>query len=86
VIAVLLGLPYTYFTRIKRTLEHAEPEAGPTRRMPRARTEGRLLEIRPKAPKTPQATLEFQEAWQDFIESLLKEWKLMNVVSALLIT
>ncbi|EPQ59826.1 hypothetical protein GLOTRDRAFT_136583 [Gloeophyllum trabeum ATCC 11539] len=38
------------------------------------------------APAVSPALIQFRRTWEEFIESLLKEWKTLNVVSALLLT
>jgi hypothetical protein len=38
------------------------------------------------APNVSPAMIRFKESWETFVESVLKEWKTMNVVSALLLT
>ncbi|KAF8581990.1 hypothetical protein K439DRAFT_1352353 [Ramaria rubella] len=38
------------------------------------------------APNVSPALIRFKESWETFVESVLKEWKTLNVVSALLLT
>ncbi|KAF8509637.1 hypothetical protein JB92DRAFT_2729700 [Gautieria morchelliformis] len=38
------------------------------------------------APNVSPALIRFKESWENFVESVLKEWKTLNVVSALLMT
>jgi hypothetical protein len=81
----LLRLPSVYFTRVRRVFESAELSKHEIARMIEARTDGTLPRTWTRETASPSALL-FQEAWQEFIESVMKEWKAMNIVSALLIT
>ncbi|GJJ07955.1 hypothetical protein Clacol_002162 [Clathrus columnatus] len=87
---VLLRLPSIYFSRVSRVFTDAE--------LSRPEVE-RMIERRNQIdgshwpadhdwidPNVSPAMIRFKESWEGFIESVLKEWKTLNVISALLLT
>lgn len=86
----LLRLPSIYFSRVSRVFTAAELSRPEVERI----IEGRNQFDRSRwpadhewvAPNVSPAMIRFKESWESFIESVLKEWKTLNVVSALLLT
>ncbi|KAF8148053.1 hypothetical protein B0H34DRAFT_803176 [Crassisporium funariophilum] len=90
---LLLRLPYLYFSRVTRIFEEAEmsmPEIkkmaleatsqwnDPTRNLPKT------WNFEPKVVSPPYENL--QRSWSLFIDSLMREWKTLNIISVLLLS
>ncbi|KAL1734200.1 hypothetical protein EV714DRAFT_269123 [Schizophyllum commune] len=94
-LCVLLRLPALYFSRVARVFENADLSQRDIDRMAVARVSqwGRHPEAAPPGiwqyepqpdEKVSVTLLQFKSSWEHFVENLLKEWKTLNVVSALL--
>jgi len=87
---VLLRLPSIYFTRVSRVFEEAEVSRPEVQRMIEGRNKGEVFRWPADhewvVPNVSPALIRFKESWESFVESVLKEWKTLNVVSALLLT
>ncbi|KAJ7613891.1 hypothetical protein DFH06DRAFT_1307742 [Mycena polygramma] len=91
---ILLRLPMLYFSRVSRLFEDANLSLPDIRRMAVANadqwkdgTPGSFLTtwIPNDAAVSPNL-LNFRHSWEGFIDSLLREWKTQNVVSALMLS
>ncbi|KAF5353994.1 hypothetical protein D9756_006877 [Leucocoprinus leucothites] len=89
----LLRLPSLYFSRVARVFEDAELTMPEIKRMAlelaNARSENvhqaLFTSLSTRAPETsPFWTL--KSSWETFIESLLREWKTLNIISVLLLS
>ena len=94
-LCLLLRLPALYFSRVARVFENADLSQRDIDRMAVARVSqwGRHPEAAPPGiwqyepqpdEKVSVTLLQFKSSWEHFVENLLKEWKTLNVVSALL--
>ncbi|KAJ7579200.1 hypothetical protein C8J56DRAFT_868211 [Mycena floridula] len=96
---LLLRLPALYFTRVAKIFQDAEVSKPDIQRMIDAAiqqqsgaTTGPFAEMGLPLPEdwTPDlvspALVRFKHSWEAFIDSLLREWKTLNVVSALLLS
>ncbi|KAF8987066.1 hypothetical protein BDQ17DRAFT_1548268, partial [Cyathus striatus] len=82
----LLGLPSLYFSRVARIFEEAEMSLPEIRRMAtETSTNDRFVPFIEPAPSTPLYT-SFKATWESFIDSLMREWKTLNIVSVLLLS
>lgn len=87
---ILLRLPSIYFTRVSRVFADAEISRPEVQRMIDGRNKDEAYRWPANhewvAPNVSPALIRFKESWETFVESVLKEWKTLNVVSALLMT
>jgi hypothetical protein len=86
VLALMLRLPSTYFSRVARVFRTAELSKGEVDAMIKARCNGRAFPRDWNEETASPSVLRFRTAWDDFLRSLEKEWKTLNIVSALLTT
>ena len=88
---LLLRLPSLYFTRVARIFEEADLSLNDLKTMAlesaskhkHIYTLHYRLEI--SARKLPPAYESLKHTWEDFISSLLREWKTFNLISVLLL-
>ncbi|KAK2464811.1 hypothetical protein APHAL10511_003229 [Amanita phalloides] len=73
----LLHLPALYFTRVARVFEDAQ--------LSREEVEQVTKRYRGVMTLSPGLRV-FKESWEGLVDSLLREWKTLNLVSALLLT
>ncbi|KIJ33183.1 hypothetical protein M422DRAFT_35560, partial [Sphaerobolus stellatus SS14] len=87
---LLLRLPSIYFARVSHVFVDAEVSRPEVQRMidERNQHEGYWWPADHEwvSPNVSSSMIRFKESWEGFIESVLKEWKTLNVVSALLLT
>ncbi|KAJ6537276.1 hypothetical protein DFH09DRAFT_1178377 [Mycena vulgaris] len=91
---LLLRLPSLYFSRVSRLFEDANLSLPDIRRMAVANadqwkdgTPGSLMTAwMPNDATVSPHLLNFRHSWEGFIDSLLREWKTQNVVSALMLS
>jgi len=87
---LLLRLPSIYFARVTHVFIDAEVSRPEVQRMidERNQREGYWWPADHEwvSPNVSSTMIRFKESWESFIESVLKEWKTLNVVSALLLT
>ena len=85
----LLRLPYMYYSRVTRIFEEAEMS------MPQIKKGILEAAIQLKEPVADAWNLEpvesvqysrLQDMWQSFIDSLMREWKTLNIISVLLLS
>jgi len=88
----LLRLPYMYFSRVTRIFEEAETT------MPQIKEGILAAAIRLKEPVKnvadawklePVESVQYsklRKTWQSFIDSLIREWKTLNIISVLLLS
>ena len=72
---ILLRIPSMYFSRVSRVFRTARIREG----------EFQNLQKTGELDETPQMR-RFRDLWVDFIDQLIKEWKTLNVISALLLS
>ncbi|KAJ7132407.1 hypothetical protein C8R44DRAFT_612552, partial [Mycena epipterygia] len=95
----LLRIPSLYFTRVSRIFEDARLSLPDIKRMARARAEqwnpaenpawpAQFLSIQPpdQTAPLPRSLLVFRSTWENFIDSLMREWKTLNIISVLLMS
>jgi len=94
-----LRLPSLYFSRVARIFEDAEVSRPEIQRIIDAcegvgteDVQGRTRTVRlpfPEEwvpPNVSPALARFKRSWEGFVDSLVREWKTLNVVSALLLS
>jgi hypothetical protein len=89
----LFRLPAFYFTRVAQIFEEAEMTMSEIKQMAADhRTSHAFLEPSPYgfSTQTPRSNLarltQLRTTWAAFIDSLLREWKTLNIVSVLLLS
>lgn len=92
----LLRLPSIYFSRVARVFEDAEIGRPDIENLiERVRVADGRQNIFPSPREWRRGVEEgnvspalgrFMESWEDFVDSLMREWKTLNVVSALLLS
>ncbi|KAK7031646.1 hypothetical protein R3P38DRAFT_2924949, partial [Favolaschia claudopus] len=91
----LLRIPALYFSRVTRIFEDARLSLPDIKRMARARadqwdsSQGTIWPPATAAPDQmplPRSLLHFRSSWENFIDSLLREWKTLNIISVLLMS
>lgn len=89
----MLRLPSLYFNRVTRIFEDAEMSMPEIKKMALeaaskwkdpAKDLNRGFIFDPQELSPPYASL--QNSWQNFIDSLMREWKTLNVISVLLLS
>ncbi|KAL1683401.1 hypothetical protein EV122DRAFT_248813 [Schizophyllum commune] len=96
-LCVLFRLPALYFSRVARVFENAELCRRDIIRMAVARATQWEKALggsqsyahgyhfhEPQANELSFPLLQFQTTWEQFVDNLLQEWKVLNVISALL--
>jgi len=86
----LLRHPSIYFSRVSRVFEDAEVSRPEVERMVVGLEMGEAFRWPANhewvTPNVSPALIRFKGSWESFVDSVLKEWKTLNVVSALLLT
>ena len=83
----LLRLPYLYFSRVTRLFEEAEltmPQIKQGILEAATQMKDPHTAIRIEPPSVPYGNLE--KTWSSFIDSLMREWKTLNIISVLLLS
>lgn len=89
----MLRLPSLYFSRVTRIFEEAEMSMPEIKKMALEAASGwkdpvrdinRGFNFEPQELTPPYASL--QSSWQSFIDSLMREWKTLNIISVLLLS
>lgn len=92
----LLRLPSIYFSRVTKVFEDAELCIADIEEMAVRRMDEWHLNVKgggniPSSALWDQARVQvspalqqFKSSWEDFVDSLIEEWKVLNVISALL--
>ncbi|KAJ7095490.1 hypothetical protein C8R43DRAFT_907910, partial [Mycena crocata] len=94
---LLLRIPSLYFSRVTRIFEDARLSLPDIKRMARARAEQWNPAENPQWPSLmfgqtpdhtalPRSLLHFRSSWENFIDSLMREWKTLNIISVLLMS
>ncbi|KAJ7708999.1 hypothetical protein B0H17DRAFT_916919 [Mycena rosella] len=93
---LLLRIPSLYFSRVTRIFEDARLSLPDIKRMARARAEQwnpsenhavpSMFLVHPDQQALPHSLLIFRSSWENFIDSLMREWKTLNVISVLLMS
>jgi hypothetical protein len=85
----LLKLPSFYFSRVARIFEEADMTMAEIKDLPYT-TLGPMAEPNAKTldwdASIPALNSRLKSTWESFIDSLLREWKTLNIVSVLLMT
>ncbi|KAI5120727.1 hypothetical protein M0805_006433 [Coniferiporia weirii] len=82
----LLRLPSMYFSRVSRIFEEAEVTRPEMQRMIDGVADGLDLTHDWAPPNVSHTLARFKESWEDFVDTVVQEWKTFNVVSALLLS
>ncbi|THH05929.1 hypothetical protein EW145_g4438 [Phellinidium pouzarii] len=82
----LLRLPSMYFTRVSHIFEEADVTRPEMQRMIDGVTRGLDLTHDWTPPNVSPALARFKISWEDFVDTVVQEWKTLNVVSALLLS
>ncbi|KAJ7173467.1 hypothetical protein C8R46DRAFT_892782 [Mycena filopes] len=90
----LLRIPSLYFSRVTRIFEDARLSLPDIKRMARAKAEQWNATNPPAFPSLtmpdqmplPQTLLHFRATWEGFIDSLMREWQTLNIISVLLMS
>ncbi|KAF7309426.1 hypothetical protein MIND_00313400 [Mycena indigotica] len=89
----LLRIPTLYLSRVTRIFEEARLSLPDIKRMARTQAEKwdeknptPLLLIHQDYAVLPRSLLHFKSSWDSFIDSLMREWKTLNVISVLLMS
>ncbi|KAJ6485237.1 hypothetical protein DFH09DRAFT_803884, partial [Mycena vulgaris] len=89
----LLRIPSLYFSRVARIFEDAQFSLPEIKRM--ALDEWNSKELAKGAhmflahqdrEQLPRSLLNFRSSWEGFIDSLMREWKTLNIISVLLLS
>ncbi|KAJ7065422.1 hypothetical protein C8F01DRAFT_1125580 [Mycena amicta] len=89
---ILLRIPSLYFSRVARVFEDARTSIPDIHRMARARSNqwkqpNEILTWADYDPEPlPSSLIHLRASWESFIDSLMREWKTINVVSVLLMS
>jgi hypothetical protein len=92
---LLLRIPALYFSRVTRIFEDARLSLPDIKRMARAKadqwnpSENFIWQPSMQTPDQmplPRSLLQFRSSWESFIDSLMREWKTLNVISVLLLS
>ncbi|KAH8115641.1 hypothetical protein DFH11DRAFT_1725871 [Phellopilus nigrolimitatus] len=83
---LLLRLPSLYFTRVSRIFEEAEVTRPEIQRMIDGCVYGLDFPYEWTAPNVSPALIRFKSSWEEFVDTVIQEWKTLNVVSALLLS
>ncbi|KAG6810118.1 hypothetical protein H0H92_013235 [Tricholoma furcatifolium] len=78
----LLWLPNFYFSRVARIFDEADMTMPEIEKMALQGMASRVEDLQLASP----ASIHFKATWENFIDSLLKEWKTLNIVSVLLLS
>lgn len=85
---ILLRLPSIYFSRVSRIFQEAEVSRAEMQALVESCAKGidfpQAQEWGP--PVVSPALTRFKDSWEDFIDTVIREWKTLNVVSALLLS
>ncbi|KAJ6580888.1 hypothetical protein B0H19DRAFT_1251168 [Mycena capillaripes] len=90
---LLLRIPSLYFSRVTRIFEDARLSLPDIKRMARAKADQWHPESfvwqpfhTPDQMPLPRSLLQFRSSWESFIDSLMREWKTLNIISVLLMS
>jgi len=84
----LLRLPYFYFSRVARIFEEAEMSMLEIKEMGNANVDQHqhnFIEF-PQTVYMGPHMLKLKASWEGFIDSVLREWKTLNIISVLLLS
>jgi hypothetical protein len=82
---LMLCLPAFYFRRVSRVFEDAELSMEDLRRMAAA-SPSQWMRPEWDDRALPHPLRAFKATWDEFIESVVTEWKTLNLISALLLS
>lgn len=80
----LLRLPSTYFSRVSRIFEDAAVTKPEIDKLIQRVSEGAELPREWTTQLVSPALIRFKARWEEFVDGAIKEWKTLNLVSALL--
>ncbi|TFK37837.1 hypothetical protein BDQ12DRAFT_749662 [Crucibulum laeve] len=78
----LLCLPYLYFSRVKKIFEEAELSMPEIKKIALEVTASQALENH----NAYSSHLHLKASWESFIDSLMRDWKTLNIISVLLLS
>jgi hypothetical protein len=88
----LLRIPSLYFSRVARIFEDAQLSLPDIKRMTLATAdewnpkEGPMFLAHHDQTTLPRTLLNFRSSWEGFIDSLMREWKTLNIIAVLLLS
>ncbi|KAJ7832002.1 hypothetical protein B0H13DRAFT_243382 [Mycena leptocephala] len=88
----LLRIPSLYFSRVARIFEDAQLSLPDIKRMALATAdewnpkEGPMFLAHHDQTTLPRTLLNFRSSWEGFIDSLMREWKTLNIIAVLLLS
>lgn len=90
----LLHLPALYSTRVSRILEDAESTMPEVRKLFTSKLSASVseepytgeAEKQKKQEERSLALVYFKSTWESFVDSVMREWKTLNVISVLLLS
>ena len=88
---LLLRLPSLYFSRVARIFEEADMSLPEIKKMALETASQGLshdyeIEMAFESPSVPPAYKRLTSTWEFFIDSVMREWKIFNIISVLLLT
>lgn len=83
---IMLRLPSIYFSRVSRLFLDADVSKGEMQRLVGACARGMEFPREWTPPAVSPALVRFKYNWEDFVDTVIREWKQLNVVSALLLS
>ncbi len=83
---LLLRLPSIYFSRVCRLFEDADVSRQEVMRMIEGVAKGAEFPVDWVPPAVSPALTRFKNSWEEFVDQVLREWKTLNLVSALLLS
>ena len=81
----LLGLPSIYFTRVATVFQEADVTLQEMEKYAVRSASARQFDIHTLKTELP-AYQKMTTAWTEFIDTLLREWKTLNLISVLLLS
>ncbi|TFK28948.1 hypothetical protein FA15DRAFT_664592 [Coprinopsis marcescibilis] len=83
---ILLGLPALYFTRVVTIFDEANIEIMVMKQLVLDTESTRRMGEKGGHSASPPAFEKLKRSWQHFIDTLIKEWKTLNIISVLLLS
>ena len=82
----MLRIPSLYFNRVIRLFQDADVSRPEVERLVGRLQAGGPVPRDWHPPNVSPSLARFKQNWEDFVDTLVREWKTLNVVSALLLS
>lgn len=82
----LLRLPALYFDRVARIFEEADLSLPEIKKMALETTSEGMIEMYTYESMLPPQYRKLKDTWEAFIDSVMREWKTLNIISVLLLS